>query len=47
MATSAEKLAELKAKKEEEKKLQAETEAIKQLYSKKSEFDNSKNKKSN
>lgn len=46
MATSADKLAELKAKREQEKLERAETAAIEQLYNKKKEFDNSKNKTS-
>lgn len=46
MATSADKLAELKAKREQEKLEKAETVAIEQLYNKKREFDNSKNKTS-
>lgn len=47
MATSAEKLKELKAKKDAEKLAKAETQAVQELYSKKHDFDNSKNKSSN
>lgn len=46
MATSAEKLKELKAKKEAEKIAKAETSAIQNLYNKKKDFDNSNNKTS-
>ena len=44
MATSKEKLAELKAKKEKEFEDKAETLAIQKLYANKNVFDNSKNK---
>jgi hypothetical protein len=44
MATSKEKLAELKAKKEKEFEEKAETLAIQKLYANKNVFDNSKNK---
>lgn len=47
MATSAEKLKELKAKKDAEKLAKAETQAVQELYNKKHDFDNSKNKSSN
>ena len=47
MATSQEKLAELKAKKERELIERAETTAIKKLYANKYVFDNSKNKTTN
>lgn len=46
MATSAEKLKELKAKRETEKLAKAETLAIQSLYNKKHDFDNSHNKSS-
>lgn len=46
MATSAEKLKELKAKKDAEKLAKAETKAVQTLYNKKKDFDNSKNKSS-
>lgn len=47
MATSKEKLAELKAKKAKEQEEKIETLAIKKLYANKFVFDNSKNKSSN
>jgi hypothetical protein len=47
MATSAEKMAEIKAKKQKEKEEKAETIAMKKLYENKAPFDNSKNKKTN
>lgn len=47
MATSKEKLAELKAKKEAQLAEKAETIAIKKLYADKYVFDNSKNKTAN
>lgn len=47
MATSAEKIAEMKAKKEQEKIEKAETVAIQKLYAQKYQFDNSKNKTAN
>lgn len=47
MATSKEKLAELKAKKEKMMEEKAETLAAKKLYAEKYVFDNSKNKTSN